>query len=64
MHNGVYGSYGIDGDEEDIQNMCPDYMIGPGTGVSAHLFGSEVAGTYWAERYSRSRLKITKEACT
>ena len=33
MHNGVYGSYGIDGDEEDIQNMCPDYMIGPGTGV-------------------------------
>ncbi|MEC9118827.1 MAG: CocE/NonD family hydrolase, partial [Candidatus Thermoplasmatota archaeon] len=31
MHNGVYGSYGIDGDEEDIQNMCPDYIIGPGT---------------------------------
>ena len=24
MHNGVYGSYGIDGDEEDYQNMCPD----------------------------------------
>tara|TARA_B100000242_G_scaffold65675_1_gene40594 strand:- start:2007 stop:3896 length:1890 start_codon:yes stop_codon:yes gene_type:complete len=56
MHNGVYGSYGIDGDEEDIQNMCPDYMIGPGTGVSAYLFGSEVAGTYWAERYFLDRV--------
>ncbi len=40
MHNGVYGSYGIDGDEEDYQNICPDYLIGPGTGVSAYLLGS------------------------
>ena len=31
MHNGVYGSYGFDGDEEDYQNICPDYLIGPGT---------------------------------
>ena len=51
MHNGVYGSYGIDGDEEDYQNICPDYLIGPGTGVSAWMFGSEVFGDYWAERY-------------
>ena len=51
MHNGVYGSYGLDGDEEDYQNICPDYLIGPGTGVSAWFFGSEVAGDYWAERY-------------
>ena len=29
----------------------PDYIIGPGTGVSAWMFGSEVAGDYWAERY-------------
>ena len=40
MHNGVYGSYGFDGDEEDYGNLCPDYIIGPGTGVSAWMFGS------------------------
>ena len=51
MHNGVYGSYGLDGDEEDYQNVCPDYVIGPGTGVSTYLLGSEVFGDYWAERY-------------
>ena len=56
MHNGVYGSYGIDGDEEDYQNICPDYLIGPGTGVSAYVFGSEVAGTYWEERYFLDRV--------
>lgn len=56
MHNGVYGSYGIDGDEEDYQNACPDYIIGPGTGVSAYMFGSEVAGTYWEERYFLDRV--------
>ena len=56
MHNGVYGSYGIDGDAEDYQNLCPDYIIGPGTGVSAYMFGSEVAGDYWAERYFLDRV--------
>ena len=56
MHNGVYGSYGIDGDEEDYQNLCPDYILGPGTGVSAYMFGSEVAGTYWEERYFLDRV--------
>jgi hypothetical protein len=56
MHNGVYGSYGFDGDEEDYGNMCPDYIIGPGTGVSAWMFGSEIAGDYWAERYFLDRV--------
>lgn len=56
MHNGVYGSYGLDGDEEDYQNLCPDYILGPGTGVSAYMFGSEVAGTYWEERYFLDRV--------
>ena len=61
MHNGVYGSYGIDGDEEDYQNICPDYLIGPGTGTSAYLLGSEVFGEYWAERYFLDRAyKIIK----
>ena len=56
MHNGVYGSYGFDGDEEDYGNLCPDYLIGPGTGVSAWMFGSEIAGDYWAERYFLDRV--------
>ncbi|MEC8589290.1 MAG: CocE/NonD family hydrolase [Candidatus Thermoplasmatota archaeon] len=56
MHNGVYGSFGIDGDEEDYQNICPDYLIGPGTGTSAYLLGSEVFGDYWAERYFLDRV--------
>ncbi|MAO69748.1 MAG: hypothetical protein CL983_01535 [Euryarchaeota archaeon] len=56
MHNGVYGSYGFDGDEEDYGNLCPDYIIGPGTGVSAYMFGSEIAGDYWAERYFLERV--------
>lgn len=56
MHNGVYGSYGFDGDEEDYGNLCPDYLIGPGTGVSAWMFGSEVAGDYWEERYFLDRV--------
>ena len=55
MHNGVYGSYGIDGDEEDYQNMCPDYIIGPGTGVGAGLGEAKrqentgQRGTSWIE---------------
>lgn len=56
MHNGVYGSYGIDGDDEDLGNMCPDYIIGPGTGISAYIWGSEFAGTYWEERYFLDRV--------
>jgi len=56
MHNGVYGSYGIDGDAEDIGNLCPDYIIGPGTGVAAWMWGGEVAGNYWGERYFLDRV--------
>jgi predicted acyl esterase len=56
MHNGVYGSYGVDGDEEDVGNLCPDYIIGPGTGVAAYMWGSEIAGTYWEERYFLERV--------
>ena len=56
MHNGVYGSYGFDGNEEDYQNACPDYIIGPGTGVGAWAWGGEAAGSYWAERYFLDRV--------
>ena len=34
----------------------PDYLIGPGTGTSAYLLGSEVFGDYWAERYFLDRV--------
>ena len=56
MHNGVYGSYGIDGDLEDSGNMCPDYIAGPATGGAAWAWGGEAAGTYWAERYFLDRV--------
>ena len=38
MHNGVYGP-GIDGDAEDLQNLCPDYLSGPATGGAAWAWG-------------------------
>ena len=28
MHNGVYGSFGIDGDSEDAHTLCEGYMEG------------------------------------
>jgi len=56
MHNGVYGSYGIDGDLEDSQNMCPDYLTGPATGGAAWVWGGEAAGSYWSERYFLDRV--------
>ena len=56
MHNGVYGSYGFDGDLEDTGNMCPDYIAGPATGGAAWAWGSEAAGEYWAERYFLDRV--------
>ena len=37
----------------------PDYLIGPGTGTSAYLLGSEVFGDYWAERYFLDRFSKT-----
>ena len=56
MHNGVYGSYGIDGDAEDLQNLCPDYLTGPATGGAAWAWGGEAAGSYWEERYFLDRV--------
>ena len=56
MHNGVYGSYGLDGDLEDTQNMCPDYIAGPATGGAAWAWGGEAAGNYWGERYFLDRV--------
>jgi hypothetical protein len=53
MHNGVYGSFGIDGDSDDSQNLCEGYMQGYYNGPAAYLSGGmvEYAGNdYWTER--------------
>jgi len=53
MHNGVYGSFGIDGDAEDPQNMCEGYAAGYANGPAAYLSGGMVdyaGNTYWTER--------------
>ena len=55
MHNGVYGSYPIDGETEDSVN-CPDYVAGLGHGSSAYVFGDELLDGYWAERYFLPRV--------
>ena len=53
MHNGVYGSFGVDGDADDIENACEGYIEGYANGPAAYLSGGmvEYAGnTYWTER--------------
>ena len=56
MHNVVYGGFGIDGDDEDLQNGCPDYIAGPGNGLSGwatggYEFHDSFYEGYWEERY-------------
>ncbi len=58
MHNGVYGSFGLDGNLEDAQNACEGYMEGYYAGVGAYLTGDNLAWTgsdYWEERHFLSR---------
>lgn len=53
MHNGVYGSFGIDGDADDVDNACEGYMEGYANGPAAYLTGGMVdfaGNTYWTER--------------
>ena len=53
MHNGVYGSFGIDGDAEDPENLCEGYLEGYVNGPAAYLSGGMVdfaGNTYWIER--------------
>ena len=53
MHNGVYGSFGIDGDTEDSENLCEGYIQGYANGPAAYLSGGMVdyAGNdYWTSR--------------
>ena len=58
MHNGVYGTFGLDGDLEDAQNACEGYIEGYYAGVGAYLTGDNLAWTgsdYWEERHFLSR---------
>ncbi|RAH14498.1 MAG: hypothetical protein CMB20_003275 [Methanobacteriota archaeon] len=53
MHNGVYGSFGVDGDADDVQNACEGYIEGYANGPAAYLSGGMVdfaGNTYWTER--------------
>ena len=53
MHNGVYGSFGIDGDVDDTENLCEGYVEGYVNGPLAYQTGGMVdfaGNTYWTER--------------
>ena len=53
MHNGVYGSFGIDGDIDDTENLCEGYVEGYVNGPLAYQTGGMVdfaGNTYWTER--------------
>ena len=54
MHNGVYGSFGLDGDSGDIENACEGYIEGYYAGPAAYMTGDNLAwlgSDYWEERH-------------
>ncbi|HJN70387.1 MAG TPA: CocE/NonD family hydrolase C-terminal non-catalytic domain-containing protein, partial [Candidatus Thalassarchaeaceae archaeon] len=58
MHNGVYGSFGLDGDAGDIENACEGYVEGYYAGPAAYVSGDNLAWTgsdYWQERHFLTR---------
>ena len=58
MHNGVYGSFGLDGDSGDIENACEGYLEGYYAGPAAYLTGDNLAwlgSDYWEERHFLTR---------
>ena len=58
MHNGVYGSFGLDGDGGDIENACEGYVEGYYAGPAAYMTGDNLgwAGSdYWEERHFLTR---------
>ena len=53
MHNGVYGTFGVDGDTGDSENFCEGYIEGYINGPAAYQTGGMVdyaGNTYWTER--------------
>ncbi len=58
MHNGVYGSFGLDGDLEDAENACEGYMEGYYAGIGAYMSGDDLSwlgSDYWEERHFLER---------
>ena len=58
MHNGVYGSFGLDGDLEDVQTGCRGYIEGYYAGVGAYLSGDDLSwmgSDYWSQRHFLTR---------
>ena len=58
MHNGVYGSFGLDGDSGDIENACEGYVEGYYAGPLAYVTGDNLAwmgSDYWQERHFLTR---------
>ncbi|MAK77906.1 MAG: hypothetical protein CL992_01310 [Euryarchaeota archaeon] len=58
MHNGVYGSFGLDGDGDDIENACEGYVEGYIAGPAAYMTGDNLGWTgsdYWEERHFLTR---------
>jgi len=58
MHNGVYGSFGLDGDLEDVQTGCRGYVEGYYAGIGAYLSGDDLSWTgsdYWSQRHFLTR---------
>jgi predicted acyl esterase len=65
MHNGVYGTFGLDTnpesgnvDPEDRYTACRDYVAGPAQGLGAYLTGDHFlpeVNDYWEERYFLER---------
>ena len=58
MHNGVYGSFGLDGDSGDIENACEGYLEGYYAGPAAYMTGDNlgwVGSDYWEERHFLTR---------
>ncbi len=58
MHNGVYGSFGLDGDGGDIENACEGYVEGYYAGPAAYMTGDNLGWTgsdYWEERHFLTR---------
>lgn len=59
MHNGVYGSFGIDGDTSDAQTACRGYAEGYANGPAAYLSGDDVnilGNDYWTSRHFLTRV--------
>ena len=54
MHNGVYGSFGLDGDGGDIENACEDMWRAIMLALARYMTGDNLAWTgsdYWEERH-------------